>query len=150
MSPKGSIFGGSRWKFKNRYGDASSMPLKYSQPKYGLNSPSSLGCKGGARDFSPSSPCKSSLSVYVRPCFYHLGEITASELQRRKVFYKHWDEVEGINKAEEPESQRGAAKGYQRQRPPRKPKKESGSTMDKILKDMGTNTQIKEISFKDI
>ena len=37
----------------------------YSQPKYGFNGPSSLGCRGGARDFSPSSPCKSSLSVLL-------------------------------------------------------------------------------------
>ena len=43
----GQFFGGSRWKFENRYGDASSMPLMYSQPKYGLNSPSGLGCRWG-------------------------------------------------------------------------------------------------------
>ena len=44
------------------------MPLMYSQPKYGLNSSSGLGCRGGVLeilDFGPSSHCNTSLSVQV-------------------------------------------------------------------------------------
>ena len=51
--------------FKNRYDDASSMPLTYSEPKYGLNSLSGLGCRGvlNILDFGPSSPCNSSFCI---------------------------------------------------------------------------------------
>ena len=45
--PRGPISRGSRWKFKNRYGDPSSMPLMYSQLKNEPNRPSGLGCRGG-------------------------------------------------------------------------------------------------------
>ena len=48
---RGPILQGLRWKFKNRYGDPNSMPLKYSQRKNQPNRPSGLGCRGGCHRF---------------------------------------------------------------------------------------------------
>ena len=42
------------------------MPLKYSQPKCGLNSPSSLGCKGGVLEILVPPSLVNRLFLYSR------------------------------------------------------------------------------------
>ena len=83
--PQGPFFGGSRWKFENRYGGATYNQPMYSQPKNWPDSPSGSGCRGGASDLGVSTSYISSSSVHDRLSVQNISSESGERITRSRV-----------------------------------------------------------------